>query len=91
MLCFSGSSRRGRANTGAALSVDVMYDAVGRLGRGGAGTQQRREFLEQFLYLGRESGGSGLGAPGANKRNGTCLGECGARGRVQDLLFGWDY
>jgi hypothetical protein len=55
--------------------------------------QQRREFLEQLLYLGRESsdGGGGLGTPGANKRNGTCLGECAARGRVQDLLFGWDY
>ncbi len=51
-----------------------------------AGTQQRRKFLEQFLYLGRESGdgGGGLGAPGANKRTGTCLGEgaAPARGRV---------
>ena len=70
-----------------------MYDAVERLGRGGAGTQQRREFLEQLLYLGRESGdgGGGLGTPGANKRGGTCLGEGAARGRVQHLLFGWDY
>jgi hypothetical protein len=41
-----------------------MNNAVERLGRGGAGTQQRRKFLEKFLYLGRESGdgGSGLGA-----------------------------
>jgi hypothetical protein len=55
--------------------------------------QQRRKFLEQFLYLGRESGdgGGGLGTPGANKRTGTCLGECVARGRLRDLLFSWDY
>ncbi len=34
-----------------------------RLGRGGAGTQQRRKFLEKFLYLGRKggNGGGGLG------------------------------
>ncbi len=70
-----------------------MYNAVERLGRGGAGTQKRWKFLEQLLYLGRESGdgGGSLGAPGANKRTGTCLGECVARGHVQDLLFGWDY
>jgi hypothetical protein len=68
-----------------------MYDAVKRLGRGGAGTQKQWKFLEQFLYLGRESGDGGRGAPGANKGTGTCLGECAARGRVQDLLFGWDY
>jgi hypothetical protein len=48
----------------------VMYDAVG-----GAGTQERRKFLEQFLYLGwvsGDGGGGSLGAPGANKRTGTC-------------------
>jgi hypothetical protein len=54
-----------------------MYDAVERLGRGGAETQERRKFLEQFLYLGWESGdgGGGLGAPRVNKRTGTCLGK----------------
>ncbi len=54
--------------------------------------QERRKFLEQFLYLGWESGdgGGSLGVPGANKRTGTCLGEGAARGRVQDLLFCWD-
>jgi hypothetical protein len=69
--------------------VDVMYDAVERLGRGGAGAQERRKFLEQFLYLGWESGdsGGGLGAPVANKRTDTCLGECAARGRMQDGLL----
>ncbi len=74
--------------------MDMMYNAVERLGGGGgAGTQQRREFLEQLLYLWWESGdgGGGLGTPGANKRSGTCLGEGAARGRVQDLLSGWDY
>jgi hypothetical protein len=62
--------------------------------RGGAGTQQRREFLEQLLlYLWWESGdgGGGLGASGAYNRSGTCLGKGAARGRVQDLLFGRDY
>ncbi len=50
---------------GGTTCVDVMYDAVERLGRGGAGPQQGRKFLEQFLYLGRESGdgGGGLGGP----------------------------
>ncbi len=64
--------------------VDVMYDAVERLWRGGAGTQQRREFLEQLLYLGRESGdgGGGLRTPGATKRSGTCLGEGAASCRT---------
>jgi hypothetical protein len=64
-----------------------------RLGGGSAGTQERRKFLEQFLYLGWESGDSGgsLRAPGVNKRTGTCLGEGEARGRVQDLLFCWVY
>jgi hypothetical protein len=68
-----------------------MDNAVEWLGRGGAGTQQRRKFLKKFLYLGPESGDGGgdLGAPGANKRTGTCLGEGAARGRVQDLLFCW--
>jgi hypothetical protein len=53
-----------------------MYYAVEWLGRDGAGMQQRWEFLEQLLYLGRESGdsGSGLETPGANERNGTYLG-----------------
>jgi hypothetical protein len=47
-----------------------MYYAVERLGRGGPGTQQRREFLKQLLYMGRKSGdgGGGLGTPGANKK-----------------------
>ncbi len=78
---------------GGATCVDVMYDAVERLGRGGAMTQERWKFLKQFLYLGWESGdgGGGLGALGANKRTGTCLGEGAARGCVQDLLFCWDY
>jgi hypothetical protein len=69
-----------------------MDNPVEWFGRGGAGTQQRRKFLEKFLYLGRESGdgGGGLRALGANKRTGTCLGEGAARGRVQDLLFCWD-
>jgi hypothetical protein len=69
-----------------------MYDAVEQLGRGDAGTQKRWKFLEQFLYLVWESGdgSGGLGAPGANKRTGTYLGECAAQGRLQDLLFGWD-
>jgi hypothetical protein len=63
-----------------------------RLGGRSAGAQQRRKFLEEFLYLGWESaeGGGGLGAPGANKRTGTCLCEGAARGRVQNLLFCWD-
>ncbi len=84
---------RAREHGDGATCVDVMYDAVEWLGRGSAGTQQRWEFLEQSLYLGWESsdGGNGLGTPGANKRSGTCLGEGAARGRVQDLLFGWDY
>jgi hypothetical protein len=38
-----------------------MYDAVERLGRIDAGTQERRKFLEQFLYLGWESGNGGYG------------------------------
>jgi hypothetical protein len=60
-----------------------MYYTVEQLGRGVAGTQKRWKFLEQVLYLGRESGdgGGGLGTPGANKRGGTCLGEGAARGR----------
>jgi hypothetical protein len=36
-----------------------MYNAVERLGRGGAGTQQRRDVLEQLLYLWWESGAGG--------------------------------
>ncbi len=77
---------------GGATCVDVIDNAVERLGMGGTGTQQRRKFLEKFLYLGRESGdgGGGLGALGVSKRTGTCLGEGAARGRVQDLLFCWD-
>jgi hypothetical protein len=48
---------------GGTTCVDVMYDAVERLGRIGAGMQERWKFLEQFLYLGWESdnGGCGLG------------------------------
>jgi hypothetical protein len=48
---------------GGTTCVVVMYDAVERLRRIGAGTQERRKFLEQFLYLGWESdnGGCGLG------------------------------
>jgi hypothetical protein len=76
---------------GGATCVDAMCNAVEQLGRGGSGTQQRREFLEQLLNLWWESCSRGLGTPGSNKRGGTCLGEGAARGRVQDLLFGWDY
>jgi hypothetical protein len=42
---------RAGEHAGSATCVDVIYDAVERLGRGGAGMQQRREFLEQLLYL----------------------------------------
>ena len=51
-----------------------------------------REFLEQFLYLGREGGdgGGGLRAPGAIEKIGTCLSEGAARGRVQNLPFSWE-
>jgi hypothetical protein len=53
----------------------MMHNAVVRLGRSDAGTQQRQEFLEQLLYLWWESGeGGSLGTPGATKRSGTCLG-----------------
>ncbi len=47
--------------------VDVVDDALNRLGSGGTGPQQRREFLEQLLYLGRESGdgSGGLSGPEA--------------------------
>ncbi len=70
--------------SGSATLVDGMYDVVERLGRGSAGMHQRREFLEQLLYLGRESGygGGGLRTPGANKRSGTCLGEGAASCRT---------
>ncbi len=66
-----------------------MYDAVERLGGGGAGTKERRKFLEQFLYLGWESGdgGGGLRAPGVNKSTGTCLGEGAARGTCRTCCF----
>ncbi len=42
------------------------------------------KFFEEFLYLGREScdSGGGLGAPGANKRTGTCLCEGAAACRT---------
>ena len=62
------------------------------LGLRGAGPQQGRKFLEQFLYLGREGGdgGGGLGAPGAIKKISICLSEGAARGRVQDLPFSWE-
>jgi hypothetical protein len=36
-------------------------------------------------------GGGGLWAPGFNGKNGTCLGEGAARGRVQNLLLRRDY
>jgi hypothetical protein len=49
---------------GGTTCVDVMYDAVEQLGRGGAGTQERRKFLKQFLYLGRESCGGLMGSRG---------------------------
>jgi hypothetical protein len=38
-----------------------MYDAMERHRRIGAGTQERRKFLEQFLYLVWESGNGGCG------------------------------
>ncbi len=93
MQCFPGVQLPGAGEHGGGTScVDVMDNAVKRLGRGGTGMQQRRKFLKKFLYLGWESGdgGGGLGAPGANKRTGTCLGEDAARGHLQDLLFCWD-
>ena len=50
---------RAGEHRGGTTCVDVMYDAVERLGRISAGTQERRKFLEQFLYLGWESGDGG--------------------------------
>ncbi len=92
MRCFSGSNRRGRANTGAVATgacVYVVYYSVEWFGLRGAGSQQGREFLEQFLYLGREGGdgGCGLRASEAIRKIVTCLSEGAARGRVQDLPF----
>ena len=77
---------------GGATCVDVVDDAVEGPGRCSIGSQQRQEFFEEFLYLGREGGdgGGGLGAPGANKRTGTCLCEGAARGHVKNLPFCWD-
>jgi hypothetical protein len=48
---------------GGTTCVDVMHHAVEGLGRGGTWAQQRRERLEQLLYLRREcgDGGGGLG------------------------------
>ena len=46
---------------GGATCVDVVDYSVERLGLRGAGPQQGREFLEQFLYLGREGGDGGGG------------------------------
>jgi hypothetical protein len=62
-------------------------------GQSSGGPQQRRELLDQLLYLGRESGDSGscLRAPGFNERSCTCLGEGAGRGRVKNLLFRGDY
>jgi hypothetical protein len=58
---------------------------VAALGR----NQKYREFLEQFLYLGRESGnGSGcLCTQGLMKEAVPCPGEGAARSRVQTLLL----
>jgi hypothetical protein len=69
---------------GGASCVDGMHNL-------GGAAQQRQTFLEQLLYLWRESGGGGLGTPGADKRSSTCLGEGAARGRMQELLFGGNY
>ncbi len=41
--------------------MDVVDYSVERLGLRDAGPQQGREFLEQFLYLGREGGDGGGG------------------------------
>jgi hypothetical protein len=44
---------------GDATCDDVMHYAVEWLGRGGVWVQQRQKFLEQLLYLWRESGDGG--------------------------------
>ncbi len=77
---------------GGATCVDVVDYSVEWLGLRGAGPQQGRKFLEQFLYLGREGGdgGGGLRALGAIKKIVTCLSEGAARGRVQNLPFSWE-
>ncbi len=78
---------------GGATCFDVMHDAVERFGRGDAGAQQRRKFLELLLYMWREcgDGGGSTGTAGANERSGACLGKGAARGRVQNLLFRGNY
>ncbi len=79
-------------HVGGATCVHVMHDGLERFGRGSAGAQQRRKFLELLLYLWRECGnGGGTWTPEANERSGTCLGKGAARGRVQNLLFRGNY
>ncbi len=51
-----------------ATCVNVVNDAVERLGCCGAGPQQRREFFEQLLNLGRKNSDACLRAPGFNER-----------------------
>ena len=55
-MFFRVQPLRAGEHVGGATCVNVMYDAVERLGRSGAGTQERREFLEKLWYLGREGG-----------------------------------
>ncbi len=77
-MFFQVQLRGAGEHGGGTTCVDVMHNAVEQLGGGGsAGVQQRWKFLKQLLYLWRKSGDSsgGVGAPGANERGGTCLGE----------------
>jgi hypothetical protein len=77
------ASRAGKNGRGVTC-VDAVFHAMGGLRWGCAGPQQLGELLEQGLYLWRYVGGDG-GDVGFRKGKFTCLGECAARGRVQDL------
>jgi hypothetical protein len=74
---------RARENWSCATCVNVVIDAVERLGCCGAGPQQCREFLEQLLNLGRKNGNACLRAPGFNERRNLPWRRCGPRPRAK--------